>query len=171
MIVLMMACGLRTIEVVRANVDDIDRKYGGDILYIQGKGHMERTNFVKLTAPVKAAIEDYLSERGDIEPDASGKKPLFCSVAHRNGGERMTTKSISRIVKDALTAAGLKRENVTAHSLRHGTAIYNLMNGGTVEETQTLLRHKSSDTTRVYTHAIERIVNKSEKRVSEVLFG
>lgn len=170
-LVCMLVGGLRTAEVVRANIEDMQRKNGGDILYIQGKGHTERTSYIKLPAPAKKAIAEYLEARADKTADAQGKVPLFASVAHRNGGERMTTKSISRLTKEALIAAGMNSDKLTAHSLRHTCAVLNLMNGGTLTETQTLLRHTSSDTTRIYTHDIEREKNNSEARVAAAIFG
>lgn len=167
----MLVGGLRTAEVVRANTEDLQRKNGGDILYVQGKGHEERTDYIKLPLPVKEAVAEYLEARGTAATDATGKEPLFASVAHRNGGERLTTKSISRLTKEALIAAGMNSDRLTAHSLRHTCAVLNLLNGGTLTETQTLLRHTSSDTTRIYTHQIERERNNSEARVAAVLFG
>jgi len=167
----MLVGGLRTAEITRANIEDLQRKNGGDILYIQGKGHTERTSYIKLPSPVKKAIAEYLEARADNSEDAQGKVPLFASVAHRNGGERMTTKSISRLTKEALIAAGMDSDKLTAHSLRHTCAVLNLMNGGTLTETQTLLRHTSSDTTRIYTHDIEREKNNSEARVAAAIFS
>jgi len=170
-LVCMLVGGLRTAEITRANIEDLQRKNGGDILYIQGKGHTERTSYIKLPSPVKKAIAEYLEARADNSEDAQGKVPLFASVAHRNGGERMTTKSISRLTKEALIAAGMDSDKLTAHSLRHTCAVLNLMNGGTLTETQTLLRHTSSDTTRIYTHDIEREKNNSEARVAAAIFS
>lgn len=170
-LVCMLVGGLRTIEISRANVADLQRKNGGEILYIQGKGRTEREDYIKLPPQAKKAIADYLEARGETQPDTAGDTPLFASVAHRNGGERMTTKSISRLTKEALVNAGMNSEALTAHSLRHTCAVLNLLNGGTLTETQTLLRHKSSDTTRIYTHSIERMNNNSEARIATAIFG
>ena len=164
---LMVTSGLRTVEVVRANIEDIRSVADFTVLYIQGKGHEERTDYVKLAEPVEDAIRNYLTIRGK----ANSKDPLFISIAHRNGGERMTTRSISRIAKENLVAAGLESDRLTAHSLRHTTATLNLLNGGTVEETQQLLRHTNINTTLIYSHALERAKNNSEVRVAKAIFG
>jgi integrase/recombinase XerC len=163
----MVTSGLRTVEVARANIEDMRTVADFTALYIQGKGHEERTAYVKLAEPVEAAIRDYLAARGKAEATS----PLFSSDAHRNAGERMTTRSISRIVKEALIAAGLDSDRLTAHSLRHTTATLNLLNGGTVEETQQLLRHTNINTTLIYSHALERAKNNSEARVAKAIFG
>ncbi len=166
-IALMVTCGLRTIEVVRANVEDMRTAGDSMALYLQGKGHTERTEYVKLPEPVEDAIRQYLSIRGNTQ----GNAPLFTSVAHRNSGERMTTKSVSRIAKESLETAHLKTDRITAHSLRHTAAVINLTNGGTLEETQSLLRHKSESTTRIYSHLVERQNNNSEYRIAKAIFG
>lgn len=164
---LMVTSGLRTIEVSRANIGDMRTVADFTALFIQGKGHEEKNTYVKLAEPVEDAIRAYLSERGSTSAEA----PLFSSAAHRNDGERLTTRSVSRIAKERLKAAGLDSDRLTAHSLRHTTATLNLLNGGTVEETQQLLRHTNINTTLIYSHALERAKNDSEARVAKAIFG
>jgi integrase/recombinase XerC len=82
----------------------------------------------------------------------------------------MTTRSISRIVKDRLIEAGFDSDRLTAHSLRHTAATLNLLNGGTVEETKQLLRHSNINTTLIYSHALERAKNDSENRIARAIF-
>ena len=164
---LMVTSGLRTIEVARANVEDMRTVADFTALYIQGKGHTEKTDYVKLTQPVEDAIRAYLKARGKT----SGAEPLFSSISNRDKGQRMTTRSISRIVKGHLLEAGLDSDRLTAHSLRHTTATLNLLNGGSIEETQQLLRHTSINTTLIYSHALERAKNNSEQRISNAIFG
>lgn len=166
-ICLMVTSGLRTVEVMRANIEDIRTVADFTALYIQGKGHEEKNTYIKVVEPVEDAIRAYLTARGIAEPT----EPLFTSDSDRNSGERMTTRSISRIVKNALRAAGFNSDRLTAHSLRHTTATLNLLNGGTVEETQQLLRHTNINTTMIYSHALERAKNNSEERVAKAIFG
>lgn len=167
LLALMVTTGLRTVSVIRANIGDI--KAAGDTmaLYYQGKGHEEKADYVKLAEPVEKAIRFYLKARG--EADASA--PLFGSIANRNNGERMTTRSVSRVAKDHFVGIGLNSERITAHSLRHTAATLNLLNGGTVEETQQLLGHKNINTTMIYAHALERANNNSESRIASAIFG
>lgn len=163
---LMITTGLRTIEVIRADIGDL-RAIGNDtVLYIQGKGHDEKTDFVKVSEPVEMAIREYLRNR-----QTDDSQPLFASEANRNKGDRMTTRSISRIVKGKLINAGFNSDRLTAHSLRHTAATLNLLNGGTIEETQQLLRHTSINTTMIYSHHLDRMRNNSEDRVAKVIFG
>lgn len=158
--------GLRCIEVVRANIEDM-RTIGDDTaLYIQGKGREEKTDYVKLPAPVENALREYLRARGKT----SNKAPLFTSYSNNNAGGRLTTRSISRLVKNHMRGAGYDSERLTAHSLRHTCATLNLLNGGTPQETQQLLRHSNINTTMIYSHALERANNDSENRIAGAIF-
>ena len=163
---LMLTTGLRTVSVINADIKDIRTAGDSVALYYRGKGHEEKSVYVKLSAPVEKAIREYLQARGEKNPDA----PLFGSIARRNNGERMTTRSISRIVKGHLIETGLESDRLTAHSLRHTAATLNLLNGATLEETRQLLDHKDINTTLIYSHALKRADNKSEERISAILF-
>lgn len=164
---LMICTGLRTVEVCRANIEDRRTVGETEVLFIMGKGHADRDNYVKLPAQVSAAISDYLSFRGK----AGDKEPLFASVAHRNTGERMTTRSISRIAKEAMIDAGINDDRHTAHSLRHTAGTLALLNGSTVQETMQLLRHKDIGTTMIYAHNLDRAENMSEDRIAAAIFA
>ena len=166
-LLLMVTTGLRTVEVQRANIEDMRTVADFTALFIQGKGHEERTEYVKVVPDAEDAIRAYLKARGKTE----GTQPLFASIAHRNSGERMTTRSISRIAKENMIEADLESDRLTAHSLRHTTATLNLLNGGTPEETRQLLRHSNINTTLIYSHALERASNNSEARIAKAILG
>lgn len=163
---LMITGGLRDIEVQRANLEDL-RILGDDtVLYIQGKGKEEKSDYVKIPHPVEKAIREYLKMRKGIK--ASG--PLFSSTSNNNRGGRLTTRSISGIVKKAFKASGYDSDRLTAHSLRHTAGTLNLLNGGSLEDTQQLLRHQNINTTMIYLHHIDRAKNQSEERIAGALF-
>lgn len=164
---LMITTGLREISVVRADIGDIRAAGDAMALYYQGKGHEEKAEYVKLAEPVEDALRAYLSARGEHAPGA----PLFGSIANRNSGGRMTTRSISRLAKDHLLEAGLNSDRLTGHSMRHTAATLNLLNGGTIEETRQLLGHANINTTLIYAHALERANNHSEDRIARAIFG
>ena len=167
MITLMVTTGMRTIEVERADIQDLRTLGDFTALYYQGKGHQEKAEFKKVPAPVEDAIRDYLNAR----KEADETQPLFISTANRNKGERLTTRSISRIVKDRLVSAGLDSPRWTAHSLRHTTATQNLLNGGSIEETQQLLGHTNISTTMIYAHHIEKAKRQAEERIATAIFS
>lgn len=159
--------GLRTIEVSRANIEDLGTVGGCAALYVQGKGQEERAAvFVKLAAPVERAIREYLRARGAV----TGEDPLFVSTSNNSTGSRLSTRSISGIIKGAMQRAGYDSERLTAHSLRHTAATLNLLGGGTLQETQQLLRHSSINTTMIYAHNLERAQSMSEERIAGAIF-
>lgn len=168
LLALMVTTGLRTVSIASAKVEDVKPIDDENMaLFYQGKGHKQRAKYVKLAGPVEDALMDYLQARGAVP----GSAPLFASTAHRNEGQAMTTRSISRIVKEHLIDAGLNNEAYTAHSLRHTAATTNLRNGGTLEETQQLLDHKNINTTMIYIREINRADNNSEDRIANVLLA
>lgn len=167
MLSVMVTTGLRTISIINANIEDIRTAGDATALFYKGKGHEEKATYVKIAEPVEEAIRDYLTARGATD----GTEPLFSSVANRNSGGRMTTRSISRIAKNSLIDVDLVSDRLTAHSFRHTAATLNLLNGGTVEETQQLLDHANINTTLIYSHALERAKNNSEQRIARAIFG
>ena len=155
MYALMTSCGLRCIEVVRANIEDITKNGGVIRLYVQGKGKSQKDSAVNIPAGVYSLICEYMAARGVVTADS----PLFASVSNRNFGGRLTTTSISRIIKKALRDGGYDSPRLTAHSLRHSAATVALKNGASLREVQDLLRHKNIAVTQVYLHELNSIEN------------
>ena len=148
---LMLRTGLRTIEVVRADVGDITYKGNKRVLRIWGKGHTEKDDFVVLTDSAYEPIKTYLETR----KGAKAGEPLFTSASHNNYGERLTTKTISTLCKEGLKAIGLDGREFTAHSLRHTTAVAILKHGGSITDVQDVLRHTSPATSQIYTESVK----------------
>jgi len=156
---LLVRTGLRTIEVIRADVGDIRQTSGEAILYVQGKGRDSKDEFVLLTPESLNPIYAYLKARGRTEDT----DPLFSSVSDRNTRQRLTTRSISGIVKERLRGIGLDNGRLTAHSLRHTFATITLKNGADVMAVKDAMRHQSVNTTMIYTHTIDRMANGAER--------
>lgn len=148
---LVLRTGLRTIEVVRADVGDITFKGERRILKIWGKGHTEKDDFVVLSDKAYQPIKDYLATR----KGAKSGEPLFVSNSDRNNGGRLTTRTISGICKEGLKAIGLDGKEFTAHSLRHTTAVAILKHGGSITDVQGVLRHTSPVTSQIYTESVK----------------
>ena len=167
MLVTMLTMGLRTIEVTRANIEDIRTKGNTTVLFVQGKGHEEKDDLIRMPQHVESAIRDYLSVRkaNDLS------EPLFVSTSNHNSNGRMTTRSIRRIVKTAFIAAGFDSPRLTAHSTRHTAATLSLLNGATLQQTQELLRHRNIGTTEIYAHNIDATTNPAANDVEAAIFG
>jgi len=162
---LLVRTGLRTIEVSRANIEDIRQESGEAILWIQGKGRDNKDEFVLLTEESLSPIREYLNTRGM----AKNQEPLFVSTSNNNRGERLTTRTLSGIVKEHLREVGLNSGRLTAHSLRHTAITLSLLGGASIQEAQALGRHSNINTTLIYAHNINRVKNAPERRIDALL--
>ena len=165
MYLLAVNCGLRTIELSRANVKDIVVKNGQAWLYVWGKGHSEADQKKPLAPEVFNAVHDYLKSRNDV---TSGSRPLFVSTGNRSKGQRIAETTISKMLKGALISAGFDSERLTAHSLRHtaGTNVQEIT--GNLYLTQQYMRHASPTTTEIYLH---NETSKQEATIAQQLYN
>ena len=149
MYLLAVNTGLRTIELARANIKDIEIKGNCAWLYVWGKGHTEPDAKKPLAPEVKEAIDEYLKSRTD---NPTGTNPLFVATGNRSGGKRLATTTISTMLKRAMQEAGFNSERLTAHSLRHtaGTNMQGITNN--IYLTQQYMRHSNPATTEIYLH-------------------
>lgn len=161
---LMFTGGLRTIEISRANVKDLRTVGDYEVLFIQGKGHEEKTEYIKLVPEVENAIREYLKLRGDHY------EPLFTSTSNNNKGGRLSTRTISGIVKRNFIKAGYESDKLTAHSTRHTAVTLALLGGQKLEEVQQYARHKNVATTLIYAHNVERAKNTCENTIAKAIF-
>lgn len=134
-ITLMGWCGLRTVEVTRLRVRDVD--FTVSRLYVQGKGKEDKVA-VQLLEECAYFVALYIREydRGN-----SGSEPLFPGL---------TTRQIRYHTGKFLQKAGLKTARISAHSLRHTTGQVLLKQGVDPIYVQRHLRHKSFATTQIY---------------------
>ena len=160
---LMVTCGLRTIEVVRANVGDIRFDRGKFFLNVQGKGHSAADERVLLPKQVHKAIMSYLKIRGNVKANDA----LFVATSRNCRGERLQTQSVSRMVKRELRAIGLDSPRLTAHSLRHSVATNLVFANVELPKVQMVLRHKNLSTTMIYANAWQRYTNDSEQLLAD----
>ena len=149
MYTLSVNAGLRTIEISRAKVRDLETRGGRATLYIWGKGHTEPDTRKPIAPQGYRIIRDYLDTR---ETPATPESPLFCSTGNRSGGQAIAPTTISKMLKKAMQAAGYDSERITAHSLRHtaGTHIQGITHDLYI--TQKYMRHANPATTEIYLH-------------------
>ena len=153
MIGLMALEGLRRVEIVRACVSDIEPDAEGLRLLVHGKG---KERFIYQREDTARALQDFLAARGPVEKDSEGE-PLFVQI--RKGGTamgRITRTGVNKVVDHYLMKAGLKREGVSCHALRHtcGALLYQATRD--VRAVQETLGHSNIATSAAYAHIIER---------------
>ena len=163
---LMVTGGLRTIEVSRADVEDLRTLGENTVLFVQGKGREEKTEYIKISAPVEKAIRQYLKARQNVEEG----QPLFTSTRNNRKGNRITTRTVSGIVKTALKNAGYDSARLTAHSLRHTAITLALLAGREITEVQQFARHANLNTTMIYNHALDQSKNGCSDAITNAIF-
>ncbi len=146
MLFAMLFAGLSEIELIRADVGDLEQTLLGWYLRVQGKGRSAKDQQVPIDPPVMERIRVYLDSRGRIKPE----DPLFVSHGHRSDGSRLNTRSVRSRINGYLTNAGIKRPGVTPHSLTHTAALLWLHDGLDVSEVKKRMRHGTLDTTMIY---------------------
>jgi integrase/recombinase XerC/integrase/recombinase XerD len=153
MIGLMALEGLRRVEIVRACVSDIGNDFEGLRLLVHGKG---KERFIYPREDTARALQEYLTARGAVERDNQGE-PLFVQV--RKGGTamgRISRTGVNKVVDYYLQKAGLKREGLSCHALRHtcGALLYQATRD--VRAVQETLGHSNIATSAGYAHIVER---------------
>jgi integrase/recombinase XerC len=113
----------------------------GEALSVTGK--RSKTRIVPLLAPVRSAIELYLS----LCPwPASRDEPLFRGAR----GGPLNGEMIRRVVRKGRARLGLS-DRTTPHALRHSFATHLLGRGADLRSLQELLGHASLSSTQIYT--------------------
>lgn len=165
-IALTLTAGLRTIELHRADVGDIEEIDGKYFLLLQGKGRSDKTEKVLIASQVYELIVEYLNARVVVDDS----EPLF--VSHRrNLGGRLTTQTISKMIKRQLKAIGFTGKRYSAHSLRHSAACQMVMSGIELRQVQAVLRHKNINTTMIYLDTVDRMKNVAEQTAANAFFA
>ena len=136
--------GIRVSELVGLNWADIDMQL--EIIRVIGKGSKER--IVPIGKVALEALEKYAHEqRKRWKLACKGEAPVFLN----NRGERITTRSVARVVEKHLKQAGIQIK-MGPHGLRHSFATHLLNSGADLRVIQELLGHASLSTTQRYTH-------------------
>ena len=162
---LLLTTGLRTIEIERANIEDIRNVANNSVLYVMGKGRDTKDEYVKLTYETLKAINEYLATR-TIKSD---KEALFTSLSDRTNGKRLKTRSIRDIIKKAYLKIGINSDKITTHSLRHTAITLSLLGGTPLQEVQQMARHSNINTTMIYAHNLKRIESNAEQNIQTLL--
>ena len=149
MIDMMVLHGLRTIEVQRANVEDLTDKGENMALAVRGK---TRDRLVYLRPDTAARMKEYVTLGGGTPRDRGGT-PLFSTVDSPR--HRLTRSGIRAIVVRYLRMAGLKRPGVSNHALRHTAATLGYLHTGDLRAVQELLGHANPRMTARYAHVVD----------------
>ena len=140
---LLYGCGLRNSELIGINLDDIH--WSNETILVRGKGRKER--MVPLGDAAAEAIRQYLPKRKEL---LSARKKATPALLINLRGQRLTTRSVGRIVKHIAISKGLSPD-VHPHTLRHAFGTHLLEEGADLRAIQEMLGHERLSTTQRYT--------------------
>ena len=143
---LIYACGLRRGELLSMKPTDIDSKRNV-INICHAKGNKDR--IVPLSEKILSLLREYYKQ---YRP----KKWLF---EGQIAGTQYTETSLNKIFQSAKKQAGITTP-CSIHTLRHSYATHLLEAGTDIRYIQTLLGHKHSKTTEIYTHISTKSIQK-----------
>ena len=144
MLEVLYAAGLRVSELVGLKVFAVGLNEG--VLRIMGKGSKER--LVPLGEIAAEWLQRYLAEA----------RPALLAGRHCDEvfvtrlGAGMTRQMFWQIIKQYAMDAGIARERISPHTLRHAFATHLLNHGADLRVVQLLLGHADISTTQIYTH-------------------
>lgn len=168
MIMLMAVHGLRTVEVHRLQVGDLDLER--QQLRVTGKGGKVR--MVPLISETLSALAAWLRVRPQVAAEEAGA--LFVNVRSGNGdqGRSISRRGIRKMIDGHLDALGARTNGnggrqASCHALRHSFATLAYAAGAGLYPIQKILGHSSSSTTQIYAD----IVSMARENPARFLIG
>lgn len=137
-----LGTGIRLSELVGLKLNSLNFQPTQESVRVRGKGNKERT--VPLNPEVVKVLTRYLQKRPEVT-----SKFFFISRL----GDGLSSGGVYHLIKHYIREAGINKEKVGVHSLRHtfATSLLNNKNINLVH-IQQLLGHKKIETTRRYLH-------------------
>ncbi len=171
MLEVLYGSGLRVSELVSLPVAALDRRAG--VVRVLGKGRKER--LVPMSEPALDAVESYLRDarptllaqgkrwgaaRREAKASRANALARDRGVGGRGGdavfvtgrGGAMTRQNFFARLRTLAARAGIAKERVSPHVLRHAFATDLLEGGADLRAVQAMLGHADLATTQIYTH-------------------
>ena len=144
--------GMRESELIGLKDVDVDTRKGE--LKVLGKRNKERV------IPFGAELSDMIKHYRELRNEIAGAGDEFFV---RPDGQPLYRMLVYRLVRGALTEAGVSSSKRSPHMLRHSFATDMLNNGADLTAVQRLLGHESLETTQRYTHLTYRELQQNYK--------
>jgi integrase/recombinase XerD len=146
MLEILYGAGLRVSELVGLPIAALDLR--GRLLRVVGKGNKERV--VPMGEIAAEALSIYFEQARPIllADRVDHDRAVFLT----RRGRKMTRQNFFTRIRQHATKAGIPRERVSPHVLRHAFATDLLEGGADLRAIQSMLGHADLSTTEVYTH-------------------
>lgn len=145
MIDLGLYAALRVNEIANVKIDDLVKNGGNYKLHVLRKGMDAKNSYVLLNTGIAERIRRY-TKRYKIEGY------VFNDISHLGSKGHLCSTTISTIIGGYLKKAQIKRESITAHSLRHYAGTLFFRQSKDIYATQQFLGHSNPETTQIYMH-------------------
>jgi len=146
MLEVLYGAGLRVSELVELPLAALQR--GAGLLRVRGKGGRER--LVPLGEPALAALDLYLERARPWLARRADRTSEAIFLSRR--GAPMSRQNFFDRLRALARRAGVPRERVSPHVLRHAFATDLLEGGADLRAVQAMLGHADLSTTQIYTH-------------------
>jgi len=144
MLEVLYATGLRVSELVGLTMETINLQQG--VIRVTGKGN--KTRLVPLGEESVYWLERYIEEMRSTLLSGQSSDVLFPS----RRGAQMVRQTFWHRIKYYAQIAGINKEALSPHVLRHAFATHLLNYGADLRVVQMLLGHSDLSTTQIYTH-------------------
>lgn len=147
MIDLGLYCGCRVNEIANIKTTDIVKDGETYKLYLLRKRQTAKIAFVYIDPGLVSRIRGYTYEHGI-------KNYIFQDLSHVQAGKKahLCSSTISSIITKHLKKAEIKKDRITAHSLRHHAGTMYYQKTKDIYATQQFMGHSDSKTTEIYMH-------------------
>lgn len=167
MIKMMINLGLRCNELVNIQLCDFYDDKGVVMLKVLGKARNGlKQDSIKVDDRLFGLINEYVRKFNIT--DINGY--LFTSTSNHNKNGKLTTKTIRYIVTNLFKKAALDMSMISSHSTRHTTVELLLENGVDLREVSEFVRHKSLNTTLIYSKEINQRASQTSNVLADMLF-
>ena len=137
---LLIYTGMRRQELLDLTLDDVNLMEG-TLRVVGGKGN--KTRLLPLVSEAQEAVAEWLERRAQ-----NGHRQLLTG----RDGRPLGTHGLNLLFHRAAEKAGLQRDGITLHTLRHSFATMLLHKRVDLVSLQRLLGHSSLETTSIYLH-------------------
>ena len=138
------ATGIRRIELVNIDIQDID--FQRQILTVREGKHKNDRN-VPIARRALDWVERYLKEMRPRLSTLSSGEALFLTEV----GQRMKPHKVTGMVTKCVDRSGIDKKGA-CHLLRHATATEMLRHGADIRQVQEMLGHSDISSTQIYAH-------------------
>lgn len=137
------ATGSRVSEAVGVDIGHVDLE--DKVVLVTGKGAKQR--LVPIGGQAVAAVARWLPDRLSLVRRSQRGDPLFLNLR----GRRLSRQGIFEVVRANAAKAGIPKEKVSPHVLRHSAATHMVEAGADLRTVQEILGHATISTTQIYT--------------------